>query len=289
MSISSPQQQNFAAPPATDTSSIRMDSNVPKSNATRDANPKVNGSQTKSKPKPKVAKSSRPATPPVKALLNAGNHLPRIIGFTNQKGGVGKSTCSVHMVDWFIRQGIKALLIDADGQQCSSPWSSELGHPFEIVSDPDMLFDRLTELREDTRYDVIIVDGPGNASETTKTILDCVDLALIPIKESSFDITSTTAILRGLRQSQIKRGGKPKAALFFSIVSEKTLAFRDAREAIAQCQVPLLETAIYQRTCIIDSPGQCQTVFQVNRKETREAAARFEQLFLEALEVYNDG
>lgn len=225
--------------------------------------------------------------PSLRALLDAGKQLPKLIGFTNQKGGVGKSTCSVHLVDWLIRQGYRALLIDADGQQCSSPWARELGHPFEIISDPDLLFTRLLELREDPQYDVVVVDGPGNASETTKTILNCVDLALIPIKESLFDVVSTGRILDYLRQSQTVRGGSPRAALFFSNVDERTLAYRDAKASIEQCRVTLLRSAVYQRACITDSPGQAKTVFGVNRKEVRDSAKRFEQLFLEALEVYN--
>lgn len=234
------------------------------------------------------AKRSVLKTPPLERLLSSGGKLlPKVIAFTNQKGGVGKSTCSVHMQDWLIRQGLKVLLIDADAQQCSSPWASELGHPFEIISEPDALFNRLVELRVDEQYDVIVVDGPGSASETTKTILNCVDLALIPIKESFFDVVSTGKILDYVRQSQFVRGGSPKAALFFSNVDERTLAYRDAKTSIAQCQVVLLETAIYQRACITDSPGQAQTVFSINRKEPRESAARFEQLFLEAMEIYN--
>lgn len=232
-------------------------------------------------------KTGNPVTLKLRALLDTGRHLPKLVAFTNQKGGVGKSTCSIHLVDWLIRQGFTSLLVDADGQQCSSPWAKELGHPFEIISDPDMLFTRLFELREDPQYDVVVVDGPGNASETTKTILNCVDLALIPIKESLFDIVSTGTILDYLRQSQLVRGGSPKAALFFSNVDERTLAYRDAKASIQQCRVVLLDAAIYQRACITDSPGQAKTVFGINRKEVRDSAKRFEQMFIEALEVYN--
>lgn len=255
--------------------------------ATQPTSPKSSKTKTGSKAKSKVSNRTGSFSVPLQTLLNAGKELPKLVAFTNQKGGVGKSTCSVHLVDWLTRQGFRALLIDADGQQCSSPWASELGHPFEIISDPDLLFKRLFELRHDNQYEVIVVDGPGNASETTKTILNCVDLALIPIKESLFDIVSTGTILDYVRQSQLVRGGSPKAALFFSNVDERTLAYRDAKTSIAQCQVVLLDTAVYQRACITDSPGQARTVFGVNRKEMRDSAERFEQLFIEAVEVYN--
>lgn len=282
-------QADFASivpAPDVDGSAVSRATQSTKQSQTTDQKQKIKTGSNKTKSR-SGSKASALLVPPLQALITAGKKLPKLVAFTNQKGGVGKSTCAVHLVDWLIRQGYSALLIDADGQQCSSPWASELGHAFEIISDPDLLFKRLFELREDAQYDVVVVDGPGNASETTKTILNCVDLALIPIKESLFDIVSTSTILDYVRQSQLVRGGNPKAALFFSNVDERTVAFRDAKMSISQCQVVLLESAIYQRTCITDSPGQAKTVFSGNRKDVRENADRFEKLFIEALEVYN--
>ncbi len=234
----------------------------------------------------RAGKRSGSKTPPLEHLTSSGKPLPKIIAFTNQKGGVGKSTCSVHMQDWLIRQGLKVLLIDADGQQCSSPWASRLGYPFEVIHDPDQLFNRIAELREDRTYDMVVIDGPGNASEITRMILNCADLAMVPIRESFFDVASTTAILQFVRQSQAIRSGLPIATLFFNGINNRTLVYKDAAATVSQCQVTLLDTPIHYRTCIIDSPGQMQTVFALNRKDARDASTQFEQLFVKALEVY---
>ena len=45
-----------------------------------------------------------------------------IIGFVNQKGGVGKSTTCYHFAYWLHKNGHKVLLVDADAQTSSATW-----------------------------------------------------------------------------------------------------------------------------------------------------------------------
>lgn len=94
-------------------------------------------------------------------------------------------------------------MVDADGQQSSSGWSKELKLPCQVISDPETLFDELPKLTQS--YDVVIVDGPGNASEVTKAVLIRSNLVLIPCRDSMIDLASTGKIVQFVRHVPVNR------------------------------------------------------------------------------------
>ncbi|MGI0495436.1 AAA family ATPase [Alkalinema pantanalense CENA528] len=209
---------------------------------------------------------------------------PKILAFANQKGGSGKSTGAIHAVDWFLQNDRTALLVDADGQQSSSAWAKELGMDHRVLSDPEALFDELPKFTQ--QYDVVVVDGPGNASEVTKAILIRSDMVLVPCRDSMIDLASTGKIMQFIRQAQeIKRGGLV-GAIYLNAVKENTILLREAREALKQGIVPLLNTTLPDRQCIKDVPGQASTVFRMKGTPCKSAAKIFTQLFTEALQLY---
>ena len=59
-----------------------------------------------------------------------------IYSFLNQKGGVGKTTLSIHLADGLARRRSRVLLIDADPQQTAMKWSTfQAGkHGFSVVA-----------------------------------------------------------------------------------------------------------------------------------------------------------
>jgi len=98
---------------------------------------------------------------------------------------------------------------------------------------------------------------------------------------------SSQKILRFIKHATELRSGYPKAALFLSRAAKGTVLEREAREALSAKGTQLMKAAVYQRQCIADAPGQGCTVFQMSGKAAAEAAADYEELFKEALEVLN--
>lgn len=219
-----------------------------------------------------------------KGNIKIPQKTPKIVTFTNQKGGSGKSTGAVHAVDWFIKQGYSTLLVDADGQQSSSSWLKELDLPCKVIKDPEELFDELPKLSD--HYDILIVDGPGNASEVTKALLIRSNLVLIPCRDSMIDLASTGKIVQFVRQAREIRDGAPIAAVYLNAVKENTILLREAQEALKTGILPLLNTVIPDRQCIKDAPGQGSTVFRMKGTSPKSAANAFTELLIEALNLF---
>jgi chromosome partitioning protein len=212
-------------------------------------------------------------------------NFPKIFAFANQKGGAGKTTGAAHAADWLSGLGKSVLLVDADGQQSSSAWMQELDLEYEILIDPESLFEKLPKFAE--KYDAVIVDGPGSLSEVTKAILARCDLVLIPSRDSMIDLRSTGKIIQYIRHAKELRNGLPKAAMYLNAVSKGTILLREAQDALNDGIIPLLSTTIFDRQCIKDAPGQGSSVFRMRTKPAIEATKNYEALFNEALEFYN--
>jgi len=207
-----------------------------------------------------------------------------IIALVNQKGGAGKTTTAVHLAYWLSKKR-SVVVVDADRQKSSANWVKYLNLPYRIVLDPDELFDLLPPLTEE--YEVVIVDAPGNLRENVSVLLDRCDLALIPCKQSGLDLHSTTETLRLIRQRQEVRGGEPKAALFLNQAKKRTVLLRDTLEILNDTGFPVLQTIIYDRQCVMDTPGQQTTVWHLTGKPAKSSSNEFEQLFKEVMGVMN--
>jgi chromosome partitioning protein len=201
-----------------------------------------------------------------------------IIAFVNQKGGTGKSTSAIHLVYWLMQRG-SVILVDADAQNSSSAWAETLEMPFQIISDPEEIFDALPNLAKE--YDHVVVDGPGGMSEISKAILSRCELALVPCQPSGLDLRSSNKTLRFISQAQELRQGAPKAFLYLNRATKGTILLRESRQVLAESSIPTLETVIHQRQCLADAPGQNITAFQMSGAMAASSASEFDSLFTE--------
>ena len=136
-----------------------------------------------------------------------------IFAFTNSKGGVGKSTLSVHFTVWLMEQGASVALIDADVQGSSSVWLHEAAPETAIVrlQTPDDILEQVPNLRE--QFSHVVIDGPAGLSEVTRTILFVADTTFLPCGPSVLDLRAANEAIRVVRQAQSIRKGPPRAVL----------------------------------------------------------------------------
>lgn len=211
----------------------------------------------------------------------------KIIGFLNQKGGCGKSTTSVHFAYWLAtRKQQQVILVDADGQTSSSRWLSRVSQviPCQVIQTADDLLEQIPVLAEE--YNYLVVDGPANLSEATRSILLSVELAVLPCQPSGLDLQSAADSVRLIKQARLVRQGPPAAAIFLSRAIKGTRLKLETLTALGQLRdIQPLQTVIHQRQVIADAFGQSVTVWDLSSGSGLDAAQEYEQLFTEVLEL----
>ena len=136
-----------------------------------------------------------------------------IFAFTNAKGGVGKSTLSVHLAVWLREKGAKVALIDADVQGSSSIWLQEAAPDIPVVrlQTPDDILEQVPILQAE--FEHLVIDGPAGLSEVTRTVLFVADVTFLPCGPSVLDLRAAQDAIRVVRQAQGIRKGPPHAVL----------------------------------------------------------------------------
>ena len=209
-----------------------------------------------------------------------------LIALTNVKGGCAKSTTAVHLCHWLARKGKSVGLIDADAQMTSAMWLNALGADgitvCSIDPEPDPLYDKAGEFA--SKFDFVVIDGPGGLLEVVRAALFSCDLALIPIQATGPDVRASGDALKLLRRCRDVRGGLPPAHTFLTRVNPRTTAYRGARATLSEQQIaPLLNGMICARQVVQDGYNSSQTSFSHGTGPGLEAANEFNALFSEIL------
>lgn len=207
-----------------------------------------------------------------------------IIVVANSKGGVGKSTISVHLAVWLAERGNSVTLLDCDAQQSSSEWIQEAYPEIQAVhlTDPDQILDELPRYARE--HDFVIADGPGSLKEVSRALWMRADLALFPCKAGMLEVQALLQNTRTLHNIQDIRGGHPKALLILSMVGKRYRLTREIREAARVLEFEVLKTALTLRQVIADAPGQCSVVWRMGKRGS-EATKEIKSLFTEIMQT----
>jgi len=185
-----------------------------------------------------------------------------IIGFLNQKGGVGKTTIAVHFADALARRERRVLLVDADPQGSALDWAaSRKSDPlFPVVGLPRAsIHKELPTLAKG--YEMVVIDGPPRVYDVARSAIMASDLILIPVQPSPYDVWAAKEIVDMIREAAVYKPSL-KSAFVINRRIVNTALGRDVVEALSEYPVPVLKSSICQRVALAESAAQGQTVFE---------------------------
>ena len=136
--------------------------------------------------------------------------MGKVIAFSNQKGGSGKSTLSANIAVLWSNSGYKVAVIDADPQKSLTYWLSERKRYY---GDDDIGIDvynfDIRSLSEEVkkikrRYDFIIIDSPPAITFETIQIIKASNGIFVPVQPSPLDLMATLPFLQIAREEKKK-------------------------------------------------------------------------------------
>ena len=136
--------------------------------------------------------------------------MGKVITFSNQKGGSGKSTLSANLAVLWSNSGYKVAVIDADPQKSLTYWLSErkkyygdddIGinfYNFDIIN----LTEEVKKIKR--KYDFIIIDSPPAITFETLQIIKASNGVFVPVQPSPLDLMATLPFLQIAREEKKK-------------------------------------------------------------------------------------
>ena len=182
-----------------------------------------------------------------------------IISVLNQKGGVGKTTLSIHIASTLALGGYSVLLIDADTQRSALDWAATRDQEpiFGVVGISTNNVHKEVKLLE-PKYDFIVIDGPPRVYDVAKSVIAASDFVLIPVQPSPYDIWSADEIVKLIKEVKTTLSAYKKIIAGF-VINRKitnTVIGRDVTEALSSYPFDVLKSAIHQRVAYTESAAR---------------------------------
>lgn len=134
--------------------------------------------------------------------------MGKVISFTNQKGGSGKTTLSANLAVLWSNSGYKVAVIDADAQNSLTYWleARKKYYGEDDIGITSYNFD-VRNLKEEikqikSKYNFIIIDSPPSITFDTIQIIKASDRVFVPVQPSPLDLMATVPFINLVKQEK---------------------------------------------------------------------------------------
>jgi len=144
--------------------------------------------------------------------------MGHVIAVGNLKGGTGKSTIAVNLAAALATDGLRTVLVDADGQGTATDWHAGHRLPMPVEALPlssertaQHWVERVLALKAGNAR--LVVDLPPQVGSSIASALLIADLFVVPVTPSGVDLRATGKALELLRRARAVRGADQPACL----------------------------------------------------------------------------
>lgn len=175
----------------------------------------------------------------------------------NPKGGSGKTTLSTNIAAYLATQGKHVAMLDLDRQKSATRWLDIRPADLPAIS---LLNDRAGS---DKHADWLVIDSPaGLHGKNLGHALRLVDLVIVPIAPSIFDIQASQDFLKALAHEKQVRKGKVSVGVVGMRMEPRTRAALTLEQFLTALDLPVL-AYLREAQVYVNAAFEGKTLFDI--------------------------